>query len=111
MKSVSTPASTLPNEDEKPKIDNILGFRQRLEGLDNTEYDSGFDSLLADQSWQPSSEKKPEANWSMGAVPKRRSPRRSPRQQPRKPDTELSLSKPESTPLPSLSQIRLSKEG
>jgi len=112
LKSSSTPASILPSEVEEPKIDNILGFRQRLEGLDNTEYDSGFDSLLADQSWQPSSEKKPEANWSMGAVPKRRSPRRSPRQQPRKPDTESSLSKPpETTPLPSLSKIRLSKEG
>jgi len=113
MKSVSTPASTLrlPNEDEKPKIDNILGFRQRLEGLDNTEYDSGFDSLLADQSWLPTSEKKPD-NGSLGAVPKRRSPRRSPRQPPRKPDSELSSRQPsESSSLPSISQIRLSKEG
>ena len=47
LKSVSTPASTLPNEDEKPKIDNILGFRQRLEGLDNTEYDSGISHFPA----------------------------------------------------------------
>jgi len=112
LKSTSTPAaSTLSSEDEKPKIENILGFRQRLEILDdNTEYDSGFDSLLADQSWIPSSAVKPEIDESLGAIPKRRSPRRSPRQQPRKPDTEQSSSKSLTT-LPSLSHIRLSKEG
>jgi len=85
--SSSTPASLMKLSASSPELGEaeksggkehveIVDFNKRLEAaVDIPEYDSGFESLLTDQSTAETPEVDKVASVCLGAIPKRRSPR------------------------------------
>lgn len=92
FKSSSTPIFTSGDQNPKPQLVEIVDFRKRLESFDHHDSDSGYDSLLSDSSISRTPRDpevtKTEARVgpSLGAIPKRRSPRQLAKA--RKPDVE-----------------------
>jgi len=73
-------ASNFAADNSKAHVVEILDFNKRLDAFDQPEYDSGFESILNDQSSSctPDVEKivpRTCKDTSLGAIPKRRSPR------------------------------------
>jgi len=92
FKSSSTPGFTIGDHPPKPQLVEIVDFKSRLDSLEHHESDSGYDSLLSDSSISRTP-RDPEVSKtevrigpSLGAIPKRRSPRQLAKA--RKPDVE-----------------------